>query len=58
MRRVENLPEPIGFWEKKRLLIAANHISRSRAAMNAEPEELQEPGVSFLITDSFSPNIC
>jgi hypothetical protein len=41
MGRVENLPEPIGVWEKKRLMIAADHISKSRAAMNMDPEVLE-----------------
>jgi hypothetical protein len=41
MGRVENLPEPIGVWEKKRLMIAADHISKSRAVMNMDPEVLE-----------------
>jgi hypothetical protein len=41
MGRVRNLPEPIGIWEKKRLMIAADHITKSRAAMNMDPEVLE-----------------
>lgn len=54
MGRIENLPEPIGVWEKKRLLVAADRIRKSRAAMNMDPEEVERLEVNSLMHPPFA----
>lgn len=56
MGRIENLPEPIGMWEKKRLLMTANKLSKSRAAMNMDSDE-EAPEVTSITLFPYLPHI-